>query len=54
LFQAALQAAGRPATAVCAASAYASITAFAHAITPTSLPLIHHGGQRLLDLLEAS
>jgi aminoglycoside phosphotransferase (APT) family kinase protein len=53
-YEAALKAAGHAATAVCAASAYASITAFVHTISPASLPLTHRGGARLLDLLRDS
>jgi aminoglycoside phosphotransferase (APT) family kinase protein len=52
--QAALRAAGRPAAAVCAASAYATMAVFIHDKFPTFLPLIHEGGTRLLNLLETS
>jgi aminoglycoside phosphotransferase (APT) family kinase protein len=53
-FHAALRAAGHPAAAICAASAYASIAAFVHTQFPDGLPLIHCGGRRLLQLLQNS
>lgn len=53
-FEAALKAGGRAATAVCAASAYANIAAFAWEVAPESLPLIQRGGSRLLTLLSDS
>ncbi len=52
-YQAALNAAGHAAAAVCAASSYASIAAFVWKISPSSLPLVHRGGARLLQLLES-
>lgn len=53
LFEAALRAAGRPAAAVSAAAGYADLVGFALAVDPSALPLIHRGGERMLDLLQA-
>ena len=53
-FEAAIKAGGRAAAAVCAASAYASVAAFVRKVSPGSLPLVQHGGARLLTLLEDS
>jgi aminoglycoside phosphotransferase (APT) family kinase protein len=53
-FEAALTAGGRAATAVCAASSYASMAAFVREISPSSLQLIQHGGRRMVELLQAA
>ncbi len=53
-FEAALTAGGRAATAVCAASSYATIAAFVREISPVRLQRIQHGGRRMVELLEAA
>jgi aminoglycoside phosphotransferase (APT) family kinase protein len=53
-FEAALRAGGRAATAVCAASSYVNMAAFARQVMPESLPVVQRGGARLLTLLGSS
>ncbi|GAA1617290.1 MULTISPECIES: phosphotransferase family protein [Kribbella] len=49
--EAALRASGRPAVAICAAAAFASVAEFVHDRGTYSQDLVNHGGRRLLELL---
>ncbi|MET9270576.1 aminoglycoside phosphotransferase family protein [Kribbella sp. NPDC003557] len=51
--EAALQANGRAATAICAAAAFASVAEFVHDRPTYAQEMVNHGGRRILDLLGA-